>query len=78
MPVLVHAHGHLALRVGSAGDIVDREQLQITAAGYQGLYGLEDRIDGAVSLGPARRLLTVNGQGQFSHGRLAGFHYHPH
>ena len=51
-PFLRQAHGHLALRVGALGHVVDRVEQQLRAALHQAL----DRLEGRVHLAVAARL----------------------
>jgi len=46
-PILRQPHGHLALRIGAAGDVADRIEQQVRAAVNHRLQRSEGRVDRA-------------------------------
>ena len=72
-PALFQTHGHLALRVGAGGDVVDRVQQQFGAAVHDRLYRPEGGVHRAAAFAAAFLFLAVHVDGHRGHGGFTGF-----
>src|SRR5690554_3705773 len=66
------AHGDLPLGIGTAGNVVDRIQLQVTARIHQGLDRLEGGIHKAATFRLDRVFIAIYGKGKLCLGHYAG------